>query len=301
MLAEGPTSVPHSALSGIPISHGHSLVGMRVWVNGTLLDDPDDRVLSVFDHGFTVGDGVFETVKVVDGTPFAMRRHLDRLERSARGLGLYGPDRALVGDAVAAVLDGESYPKGRLRITLTGGPGPAGTQRGTEGPTLVVVAGPLDPSPESTAVVMVPWRRNDQGATAGLKTTSYADNVIALAYARERGGSEAILANTAGLLCEGTGTNVFLGLGGRLVTPPLSAGCLAGVTRELVLELVDVVEEDVPVEALARSGEMFLTSSTRDVQPVRAVDGRLLPACPGPLTEGAGDAFRALVGRDLDP
>ena len=112
---------------------------------------------------------------------------------------------------------------------------------------------------------------------------------------------DALFANLAGNLCEGTGTNVFLGLGGRLVTPPLSAGCLAGVTRDLVMELVDVVEDDIPMDALAGAEEAFLTSSTRDVQPIRTIDAAPLPKCPGPLTEGAGSAFRALMERDLDP
>lgn len=277
---------------------------MRVWANGTLLDDPHDPVLSVLDHAFTVGDGVFETVKVVDGTPFAMRRHLDRLERSAAGLGLDCPDRPVVGDAVAAVLDGASWPLGRLRITLSGGPGPAGTQRGTEGPTLVVVAGPLDPPPESTVAVTVPWRRNDQGATAGLKTTSYAENVIALAYARERGATEAIFANTKGLLCEGTGTNVFYARDGRLYTPTLRAGCLAGVTRALVLEwcaeLADgVVEMDEPVEVLASADEIFLASTTRDVQAVHRCDERDFEA-PGPLTVAAQAIWAKREAEALD-
>ena len=278
---------------------------MRVWVNGTVLDDPGDPVLSVFDHGFTVGDGVFETVKVVDGTPFAMRRHLDRLERSARGLGLPAPDRARILDAVAAVLDGTSYPRGRLRITFTGGPGPAGTERGTQGPTLVVVAGPLDPAPESTAIVTVPWRRNDQGATAGLKTTSYADNVIALAYARDRGASEAVFANTSGMLCEGTGTNVFYVRGGRLHTPTLRSGCLAGVTRALVLEWCaeldgGVVEADEPIEVLASADEIFLTSTTRDVQAVYRCDDREL-AAPGPVTAAVQAIWAKREAENLDP
>src|SRR4029078_9248441 len=110
--------------------------------------------------------------------------------------------------------------------------------------------------------------RNERCPLAVLKTTSYAENVIALAYAAERGASEAVFGNLAGNLCEGTGTNVFVAVGGRLVTPPLAAGCLAGVTRALVLELTDAVEENVALGALARVDEAFLTSSTRDVQAV---------------------------------
>jgi branched-chain amino acid aminotransferase len=278
---------------------------MRVWVNGTILDDTYAPVLSVFDHGFTVGDGVFETVKVIDGRPFALRRHLDRLERSAAGLGLEPPSRERIEEAVAAVLDGPRDALGRLRITVTGGVGPAGSERGTSGPTLVVAAGPLDVRPDSTAVVTVPWRRNDQGATAGLKTTSYADNVIALARARERGASEAIFANTSGRLCEGTGTNVFYARDGRLHTPTLRSGCLAGVTLGLVLEWCadlagGVVEVDEPIEALATADEIFLTSTTRDVQAVYRCDGREL-AAPGELTAAAQAIWSKREAEGVDP
>jgi branched-chain amino acid aminotransferase len=278
---------------------------MRVWVNGTVLDDAYAPVLSIFDHGFMVGDGVFETVKVIDGRPFALRRHLDRLDRSAAGLGLEPPVRGLIEEAVAAVLAGPPAALGRLRITVTGGVGPAGSERGTNGPTLAVAAGPLDVRTDSTAVVTVPWRRNDQGATAGLKTTSYADNVIALAHARERGASEAIFANTAGLLCEGTGTNVFYAREGRLHTPTLRSGCLAGVTRGLVLEWCanlagGVVEVDEPIEALMMADEIFVTSTTRDVQAVYRCDDRELSA-PGELTAAAQAIWAKREAEDVDP
>jgi branched-chain amino acid aminotransferase len=150
-------------------------------------------------------------------------------------------------------------------------------------------------------VAVVPWPRNERSPLAGLKTTSYGENVVALAYAREHGAGEAIFGNLAGNLCEGTGTNVFLVHDGELVTPPLSAGCLAGVTRALVIQEVDVVQRDVVLSALGDADEAFLTSTTREIQPISAVDGRALPNAPGPVTEAAAKAFAALVGRDLDP
>ncbi len=168
-------------------------------------------------------------------------------------------------------------------------------------PTVIVAGSPMAPWPVATDVVVVPWPRNERGALTGLKTISYGENVIALAYARERGAGEALFANLRGNLCEGTGTNVFVGLGRRLVTPPLSSGCLAGVTRDLLLELVDVAEQDLPLEALAGVEEAFLTSSTREVQPIGAIDGRPLDAVPGPLTAVAAESFHQLVQRDLDP
>ncbi len=272
-----------------------------VWIDGTLCRAGDARV-SPFDHGLLVGDGVFETAKVVDGVAFALTRHLARLRRSAGGLRITVPytDEELT-EAVAAVIHANGPGTGRLRTTVTGGPGPLGSDRGTVLPTVVIAASPATVWPPSTAVVTVPWPRNEHSAVAGLKTVSYAENVVALTYAHERGASEAIFPNTAGRLCEGTGSNVFLVHEGRLVTPTLAAGCLGGITRELVLETSEAVECDVPLEALAAADEAFLTSSTRDVQPISHVDGRALPACPGPHTEAAASKLAALAARTLDP
>ncbi len=273
---------------------------MRLWVNGRIVEDPYAPGLSPLDHGITVGNGVFETLKVVDGQPFALTRHLDRLARSADGLGLPKPDLERVRRAVSEVLSGWDQPTGRLRITLTGGPAPMGSERGDQASTLVVGIADLAERPATTGLAVVPWPRNERGALAGLKSTSYAENVIALAYARERGASEALFANTVGNLCEGTGSNVFVVLGGRLVTPPLSAGCLAGVTRALVIEWCGAEEKDLPMSALNEVEEVFLTSTTRDVQAVDAVDGHVLPA-PGPVTADAMRTFAHRAAERLDP
>ncbi|MDQ6526862.1 aminotransferase class IV [Nocardioides sp. LHD-245] len=274
---------------------------MRVWINGRLLSDPTAPAVPVTDHGLTVGDAVFEAVKVVHGRPFALRRHLDRLARSARGLGLEGLDLDDVRRGVAAVLDGDLLALGRLRITVTGGNAPLGSGRGADPLTVIVVAAPMQPAPETTAVITVPWPRNERGPLAGLKTTSYAENVVALAAAREKGASEAVFGNLAGNLCEGTGTNVFYVVDGEVRTPTLSSGCLAGVTRALVLEWFGAREVDEPMEAAAAADEIFLVSTTRDVQGVHRWDDRELSA-PGPVTSAAAAAWRAreaeLLGLD---
>jgi branched-chain amino acid aminotransferase len=273
-----------------------------VWLNGRLVP-PEEALVSVFDHGFTVGDGVFETLKVVGGRPFAVRRHLERLARSASGLGVPVPLtetrlRAVIDEVVAAA----GLDLARLRITLTAGVTPLGSGRAEGEPTLVVVAGPLAPWPAETAAVTVPWPRNERSPLAGVKATSYAENVIALAEAHKVGASEAIVPNTVGNLCEGTGTNVFAMIGGELVTPPLLSGCLAGVTRALVLDLLpDADEADVPMAALAGADEVLLTSTTRDVQPLRLLDGRPLPGVDGPWAQRAMAAIADLQSRDLDP
>jgi branched-chain amino acid aminotransferase len=271
-----------------------------VWLNGSIVDADQARI-SPFDHGITVGDGVFETLKVVRGTPFAMRRHLERLDRSAAGLGLDAPDHDLVRKAAHEVVAANDTTDGRLRITLTGGPGPLGSNRGDQGTTLLVAVSDLAPAEHGTDVVTVEWTRNERGALTGLKTTSYAENVVALARAAASGASEALFANTAGNLCEGTGSNIFVGIDGRLVTPPLSAGPLAGITRELVLEVTDAAEDDLTIDQLMNADEAFLTSSTRDVQGIGTIDGIAVRACPGPLTQAAAEALAALMADDLDP
>ncbi|MFE3654784.1 aminotransferase class IV [Streptomyces sp. NPDC059165] len=273
---------------------------MRIWVNGGLRD-ADTALVSVFDHGLTVGDGIFETVKSVSGRPFALTRHLRRLARSAAGLGLPAPDLDEVRRACDAVLEANPCALGRLRITYTGGLSPLGSDRGQAGPTLVVAVGESPRRPDSTAVITVPWTRNERGALAGLKTTSYAENVVALARAREHGASEALFGNTVGQLCEGTGSNVFVVLDGELHTPPVTSGCLAGITRALVVEWAGARETDLPLDALERAEEVFLTSTLRDVQAVQRVDGRLLPDAPGPVTAKAMRIFEERSAADPDP
>jgi branched-chain amino acid aminotransferase len=273
-----------------------------VWLDGGLRD-PATAAVHWSDHGITVGDGVFETIKLLDGAPFALRRHLDRLHRSATGLGLAVPGS--IRDAVDEVVAAWGDAPGRLRITLTAGPGPMGSQRGTAGPTLLVSATGMVVDRSPTAALVVPWTRNERGALAGLKTTSYGENVLALARAADAGASEALLANTAGQLCEGTGANVLVGLDGRLVTPPLSSGCLAGVTRALLLEALDAagtpaVEDDIPIGELAAADEVLLVSTGRDVQPVARLvlaDGteRRLRA-PGPLGTNAARVWDDAYG-----
>src|SRR3989442_249460 len=229
---------------------GEQGAGVSVWIDGALVDAKGARV-SAFDHGLLTGDGVFETLKVYAGHAFAVRRHLERLARSAAGLGLLLPDASVLRDAIDELVKADGLGDARLRITVTGGPSPLGSERGPGPPTVIVAGAPLGPPPGPTDVATVPWPRNERGALAGLKTISYGENVVALHYARERGATEALFANLAGNLCEGTGTNVFLCIGGRLVTPPLSAGCLAGVTRDLILDITDAAEDDLPLASLA--------------------------------------------------
>lgn len=279
---------------------------MQVWLRtgddtaGRLLEDPTAPAISVADHGFTVGDGVFEAVKVVRGEPFALTRHLRRLARSATALGLPEPDEAVVREGVAAVLGAEPRETGRLRITFTGGPAPMGSGRADHAPTLVVAVSDLAPSAAMVDVHVVDQPRNERGVLAGVKSTSYAENVVALAEAARHGAQEAVFGNLAGHLCEGTGSNVGYVVGGEVRTPTLASGCLAGITRELMLEWAEVVEVDEPLAVVAGADEVFLMSTTRDVQPVRRWAGRELPA-PGPVTRHLQERWREREAEQPDP
>lgn len=295
---------------------------IRAWVNGRPANE--GPALEAIDHGVTVGDGVFETAKVVDGRPFALTRHHDRMDRSLAGLGLPPLERDRMDASIRGVLgEGPSISFGRLRYTVTTGPGPMGSDR-LDGPmTYIVMAGEV-PRPEpTTAVAVVPWTRNERAATVGLKTTSYADNVVALAAAKALGATEALFGNTVGDLCEGTGSNVFVVVDGVVYTPPLSSGPLAGITRALTIEWsredgIEVREERLPLSVLSECDEVFITSSTRDVQAVHAVRvvgevttavgvlpapdvvGRELPA-PGPVTERIAQLFAKRSEEQVDP
>lgn len=279
-----------------------------VWWDGQVRD-PGEPLVTALDHGLTVGDGVFETCRVVGGHPFALSRHLARLTRSAAGLGLAEPDLDAIRAGIAEVLrtpDG----LGRLRITVTAGPGPLGSGRLPGAQKVLVVAGPAT-AVRPARVVRVPWVRNERSVIAGIKTTSYAENVVLLAWARAHDADETLVANTVGALCEGTGTNVFVERDGELVTPQLSSGCLAGITRELVLEwsaqaglpVREATAGELPYTVLddainGRAG-LVLTGSGRVVVPVTAVDG--LPVAVGAL---AGQVQRLYLEREaaeIDP
>ncbi len=280
-----------------------------IWVAGEFVGE-GERALSAVDHGITVGDGAFETCTVVDGQVFALTRHLRRLERSVTGLGLDAPDEQQVRDGVSAVVDRLGRVDGRLRITVTAGPGPLGSGRAPAAQTVVVAAAESAMAPEGRAV-RSPWTRNERSAIAGLKTTSYAENVVALADAVAKGGDEALFANTLGDLCEGTGTNVFVERDGELVTPALASGCLAGITRALLLEwgaeaglpVREAKEGELPFAVLddvtAGRAHLVLTSSGRNVQPVTWLDG--VDVAVGEVSRAARKLFDRLHRERLDP
>ena len=277
----------------------------QIWINGRIVSTAAARI-SPFDHGFLVGDGVFETLVARHGKPFTPTRHWRRLVASCTAMNITPPEFDVYLQAILATMQANDHADARIRVTLTSGDGPLGSDRGEAPATMIVATTALKPWPPTETVMTVPWTRNERSALAGIKSTSYADNVRALALAHAHGAGEALFANTRDELCEGTGTNIFIVTAGVVQTPPLSSGCLAGVTRALVLEAcaaagIAVEEVALPIEALRTCDEAFLTSSTRDVHPLARIDQRAMPGAAGKVTQRVAKAFRDFVaGRD-DP
>jgi branched-chain amino acid aminotransferase len=212
-------------------------------------------------------------------------------------------------DAVCAA-NPELREGGRIRVTVTSGVGPPGSARGPGAATLVVTASTGRPWPATARVALSPWPRNERSPLVGLKTTSYAENVVALAHARRLGADEAVLANLAGDLCEATGSNVFLATGGQVTTPSLATGCLPGITRGLLIEWashagIAVQEVAQPIEGLLEAEEIMLTSTTRLVQPVSEVidsSGQVVWSRAGRgIADALGEVFAREAARDPNP
>lgn len=280
-----------------------------VWVDGVLYP-ANEPVLSAGNHGVTVGDGVFETLAVKDAEPFALTRHLVRLQYSLDRMGMQSVDIPSLRKAVRQVIDEDPDGISRLRITVISGPGPMSSVRGTGKPNVIIWGGPGN-APTTCRAVRSPWKRNERSAIAGVKSTSYAENVVMAQFAARQGADEALIANTFGYLCEGTGSNVFIERRGEVVTPPLSSGCLAGITRGLLLEWG--AQAGMPVRVAApgelemsvldevRHGDAFasVSSSTRGLAPVVWLDG--VDLLEGPLLRKVSRMYETHAAVELDP
>ncbi|WP_207460606.1 aminotransferase class IV [Azospirillum sp. SYSU D00513] len=269
---------------------------MPVWLDGALVEDADARI-APNDRGFTLGDGLFETVRLRGGAVLRLDAHLARLRRGAALLGipLHWTDEALGRALLETAQASGCAENGAARLTLTRGPAPRGVLPPRDpSPTLLVTAGPAPgPLPPARLVVARVTRRNEHSPLSQVKSLNYLDGILARREAEERGADDALLLNTAGRLAETTIANLFLVLDGRLVTPPLSEGALPGVMRAALLERFDAVEQALPPEALERASEFILTNSL-GVRAVASVDGRPVgQGAPGPLFEALKQALDA--------
>lgn len=282
--------------------------GPLLWVNGRPADAARPAV-SALDRGFTLADGLFETMRAYNGTVFRVELHLERLAAGASALGIAVPGH--VADTVAAAAEAlrrRGWADAALRLTLSRGVGARGLAPDAADPVTVLTVHALPPreslAARAVGVRTAAGRRNEFAPTAGLKTLAYTDAVMALAQARAAGADDALFLDTAGHLSEATASNLFLVSGSTLRTPALSCGVLPGITRAAVLELAPTIGLDARQEALlprdlAAADEAFLTSSIREITPIARADDRALPnGAPGPVTACVADAFAALVARE---
>lgn len=283
-------------------------MGIVVSLNG-VITSPDEATVSVFDRGFLYGDSVYEVVRTYDGVPFAVGPHLDRLRGSARQVHLDLPCtdeefRADIDDILREAGNDESY----VRLIVTRGAGPIDLHPGrAEDPLRILIAQPLVvPTPEQwergLAVAIVDRLRNDPDALdPAAKTGNYLNNVLAIVEARERGADDAVLLNRNGRVTEGTTANVFIVKDDVVKTPPLRSGILGGITRSIVLDVLERAgrpgrETALRPEQLTGADEAFFTSTTRGVLPVTSVDGRPVgDGRPGPVTRWLSEVFEAHV------
>jgi branched-chain amino acid aminotransferase len=286
-----------------------------VFVNGKITTEAQ-AVVPVFDHGFLYGEGVYEVCRTYHGQAFLLDRHLTRLRASAGLIALAVPyDDTVFLDRIAETMEAAGllpWTRGGqdayIRLLLTRGVGeltydPAACKT----PTLVIIARPHVPPParvydEGVNVAIVPIQRNAPEALNPLiKSNNLLNNALAMQRALAEGGFEAVMRNHLGELAECSQSNLFIVRRGLVLTPPLRAGLLAGITRQLVLEMCE--DERIPSDQRAlhdaelfEADEAFLTSSTREIVPIVRVDGKAIATGrPGPVTARLREAVRARV------
>ncbi|KAA0594081.1 branched-chain amino acid aminotransferase [Azospirillum lipoferum] len=258
---------------------------MTIWLNGRLLPAAEARI-DPADRGFTLGDGLFETIRIKDGKLRHLPRHLDRLAAGVELLHLPLPHGAAeLAGAMAALIEATGVTDGVLRLTLSRGTGARGVLPPADAkPTLLMTAAPAAHMTAPVAAIIARCtRRNEHSPLSRLKSLNYLDSILARQEAAERGADEALLLNAAGRLAESSVANLFLSIGGRLLTPPLADGALPGIRRALILERHGAEEAPLTPDDLARADEAILTNSL-GLRSLVAVDGHPVGAgSPGPV------------------
>jgi branched-chain amino acid aminotransferase len=286
---------------------------MKVWLDGNVVDGAEARV-PVTDHGFLYGDGIFEGIRAYSGRVFRLGDHMRRLASGARAVGLALPgglDR--IREVVLETLRAHGQPDAYVRLIVSRGVGALGVDpTSCTDPRLVCIADDVRLYPPETlarglALVTSSWRRPAPDVLdPRVKSLNYLNNVLAKQEARRAGADEALLLNGQGLVAEASVANVFAVRDGRLETPPVSAGALAGITRATVLELADELGLPAGERSLSRfdlldADEVFLTGSGARVAPVGWLDGAPIGAGPGAVTKRLADAYEARVRSEGTP
>ena len=265
--------------------------------NGELIPAQEPSVL-LGDAAIVQGHGLFETIKVYAGKPFALQEHLERMAEGCERLALTAPSFDAATESIEKLARANemiSAGNCRVRITITGG---------LANPVVFYETSDCPEHPETAKVMTGPFIRNERSLLAGIKTLSYGENAVAAQLTRQAGATEALWSNTQDELCEGTWSNVFVRNNGEWTTPPLASGCLPGVTREKILILarkigIEIKETEINMVSLETVDAAFLTSSIREIQPIFSLDGRTLRSMEISEIASLKDAYSALVASSL--
>jgi len=281
---------------------------LKIFVNGRIVPAAEAMV-SVFDHGLLYGDGVFEGLRSYSGRVFRLDRHLQRLEESARAIRLELPmTRQELVTATYETLEANKIIDGYVRLVVTRGVGTLGlSPRRTECPSVFIITSQIELYPrelyeQGMAIISCSVVRNHPNAIAPrIKSLNYLNNILAKIEALDAGVHEAVMYNHLGYVAECTGDNIFLVREGTVLTSPVAAGILEGITRDAVIELVQrrklpFRETDLNRHDLYVANECFLTGTAAEVIPVTQIDGRPIGnGQPGPITRQLIADFKALV------
>lgn len=283
-------------------------MALKIYISGKFLDK-DDAKVSVYDHGFLYGDGVFEGMRSYSGKVFRLKQHLDRLWSSAKAIWLTIPiSQEEMAKAVNDTLAANGIQDGYIRLVVTRGVGTLGLDPNRcSHPEVIVIADKIELYPEDfyrngLEIVTASTMRNHPNAlNPRVKSLNYLNNILAKIEGLKAGCIEALMLNHKGEVAEATGDNIFLIRGGVLQTPPIDAGILEGITRDAVIELarssgIEVREMSLTRHDVYIADECFLTGSAAEVIPVVKIDSRPIgDGKPGPITRGLIERFHLLT------
>lgn len=287
---------------------------MKIYIDGRFYDEKQAKI-SVFDHGLLYGDGVFEGIRAYNGRVFKLEEHIDRLFYSAKAILLNVPiSHEELCAATVEACRRNKIRDGYIRLLVTRGVGTLGLNPNKcKRPSVIIIADKIQLYPpeyyeKGLEIVTVPTTRNLHGAVnPAIKSLNYLNNILAKIEANNAGCEEAIMLNAAGYVAECTGDNIFLVKNRHLLTPPLSAGALYGITRGTVIDLATAAGLPVSEPNLTRydvfnADECFVTGTGAEIVPVVKVDGRVIgDGRPGPVTRDLVKAYHSLTNSTGEP
>lgn len=260
-----------------------------LWFNDRLVDDRENSSLISFsDRSFLLGEGLFETVLTIGGRAVALDRHIARIHNGAEVLGISAPPKDVLAVGVTALLQSTSEINlGRMRITISGSG------------ALLITHQPYKEWSQAARIVTYPYPFNAKSPLQKVKSTSYGEYLLAFNYAQERNADDSLLFNTEDSVMESSTANIIALIGGKWVTPPLSAGPLPGITRELLIEWGYLSERDLIFEEIQRCESVALISSLRSVQPIGEINGRKYKS--GGKVEEISTLYKRSLAGNLNP